>query len=50
MIKTALAAAFLTVASTLSAFASCGYSDARMTCADGMIYDSETGSCQVVTG
>ncbi|QFS82725.1 hypothetical protein FIU97_07925 [Roseivivax sp. THAF40] len=50
MIRTAFTALALTVASTFSAMASCGHDSAKMTCADGMAYDSETGSCTVVSG
>ena len=50
MIKTTLTALALTVASALSAFAACGHDEARITCAEGLVYDSETGSCQAVSG
>ncbi|SIS91479.1 hypothetical protein SAMN05421759_10683 [Roseivivax lentus] len=50
MIRTALTALALTVASTFSAMAACGHDSANISCADGMVYDSETGSCKVVSG
>jgi len=49
--KTLLTALALSLASTVSAYAACsGHSKQAMTCADGMMYDAETGSCKVVTG
>lgn len=51
MIKTLCAAVALTVATSVAAMAGCqGYGEARMTCADGLVYDTETGSCRVVSG
>ncbi|MHA6323523.1 hypothetical protein [Roseivivax sp. CAU 1753] len=50
MIRTALTAMVLTLATTVSALAACGHDEARMTCAEGMVYDTETGTCTVVSG
>ncbi|MAU45673.1 adenylosuccinate lyase [Salipiger sp. HF18] len=49
-IKALLTAAAL-IAAPLSASANCmGHSDARMTCADGTVFDSVSGTCKVVSG
>ncbi len=49
-LKALLTATALVIAPTLAA-ASCGYSSKQaMTCADGMVYDSASSSCKVVTG
>lgn len=50
MIRTAFTALALTVASTFSAMAACGHDSAQMTCAEGTVYDAESGTCTVVSG
>ena len=44
MLRLLITAAVLGVA-PLSAMAACGHSEARMTCADGLVYDAATRSC-----
>lgn len=49
-IKTLLTAAALAVAPAF-AFAACGgHSQQAMSCADGLVYDTESGTCKVVSG
>jgi hypothetical protein len=49
--KTLLTAALLVLGSVASGYAACsGHSEQAMTCADGTVYDTETGTCKVVTG
>lgn len=49
-VKTILTAAALTVASAISAYASCPYHEQQaMSCADGTTYDSESKSCVPTT-
>ena len=47
--KAALFACIIAVVPAL-AIAECTYSSASMSCADGMIYDSEKSACVPVTG
>ncbi|MDJ0823708.1 MAG: adenylosuccinate lyase [Paracoccaceae bacterium] len=50
-IKTVLTAAALVVAPALAYAEGCSWhSQQAMSCADGMVYDSETNSCKTVTG
>ena len=51
-IKTLLTTAALVVASATSTLAACnwGHEDAKMSCADGLVYDADTNSCKVVSG
>ena len=49
-IKTLLAAAALTVVPVLSYAACSGHSQQAMTCAEGTVYDADTGTCKVVSG
>jgi hypothetical protein len=51
-IKTLLTTAALTLASATSSVAACqwGHEEAKMSCADGMVYDADTNSCKVVSG
>lgn len=51
-IKTLLTTAALVVASATSTLAACnwGHEEAKMSCADGMVYDADTNTCQVVSG
>lgn len=44
MLKTLLTAAVL-VATPFVAAAQCSHSQQAMTCADGFVYDAETGTC-----
>ena len=49
-VKTILTAAALTVASAVSAYASCTYHQQQaMNCAEGSTYDSESKSCVPTT-
>lgn len=50
-LKTVLTAALLVLAPVTQAFAFCsGHTETAMTCAEGTVYDAETGTCKVVTG
>lgn len=50
-IKTLLTSAALALATATAGFASCsGHREAAMSCADGMVYSAETGTCILATG
>ncbi|WP_157577851.1 adenylosuccinate lyase [Roseivivax halodurans] len=49
-LKTLLTACTLTVVSAIGASAECGWQKQAMSCADGMTYDRESGTCVVVSG
>lgn len=51
MLKTTLTAFALILTSTVASFADgcSGHSQQVMSCSDGMEYDSETGSCKIVS-
>ncbi|UWR21312.1 hypothetical protein [Sulfitobacter sp. S190] len=44
-LKITLAAVLLTALPSLAAAAGCSYGKQAMSCAEGSIYDSETGTC-----
>ncbi|WP_425102167.1 chitin binding peritrophin-A domain-containing protein [Tropicibacter sp. S64] len=49
--KTLLTAAVLLIGPVLPVYAACsGHSSQAMTCAEGSVYDPETGTCTVVSG
>ena len=48
-IKTLVTSALLAL-SPLAAYAACGHEQQAMSCAEGMQYDAESGSCKAVTG
>ncbi len=49
-LKALLAATALVIAPTLVAASCSGYSKQVMSCTDGMVFDSATNSCKVVSG